>query len=38
MAAEQRNWSALVGKDGKEAVEVIKKDTGIVLEKNQHLN
>ena len=29
MAAPPRTWPNLVGKDGKEAVEIIKKDTGI---------
>ncbi|CAF1397264.1 unnamed protein product [Adineta ricciae] len=28
MAAPPRTWPNLVGKDGKEAVEIIKKDTG----------
>ncbi|CAF0816002.1 unnamed protein product [Adineta steineri] len=29
MSAEQHDWSSLVGKDGKEAVEIIKKETGL---------
>ncbi|CAF0761940.1 unnamed protein product [Adineta steineri] len=28
MSAEKHDWSSLVGKDGNEAVEIIKKETG----------
>ncbi|CAF1605613.1 unnamed protein product [Adineta ricciae] len=29
MDAPPRNWPELVGKDGREAVEIIKKDSGL---------
>ena len=31
MEEERRQWSHLVGKDGSEAVEIIKKETGIIM-------
>ena len=31
MNREQRTWPHLVGKDGKEAVEIIKRDTGKII-------
>jgi hypothetical protein len=32
MAEKSHNWSNLVGKDGNEAVEVIKRESGMIIE------
>jgi hypothetical protein len=32
MAHESQNWSKLIGKDGAEAVEIIKQESGMIIE------
>jgi len=32
MSQEQHQWSNLVGKDGNEAVEVIKRESGMIID------
>ncbi len=34
MSRAMRSWPNLVGKDGNEAVEIIKKETGKIIENN----
>lgn len=38
MSSQARSWANLVGKDGKEAVAIIKKETGMTIEKNFGMN
>ncbi len=37
MDQESQDWSFLVGKDGEEAVEIIKGKTGMIIERHFYL-